>query len=128
MQVGAKECLVSKQDLQINGLKMVLERSNILVTETAKGINANYFVGLRAVCQIKVFFTLFASVLFFFLAEFNSSNIVQDLNRLVKKANENENISTLGMEIFFFVIFLSILCSYFSIFDCACNYIFFVSS
>jgi len=99
MQVGAKECLVSKQDLQINDLKMVLERSNILVTETAKGINANYFVGLCAVCQIKVFFTLFASVLFFFPAEFNSSNIVQDLNRLVKKANENENISTLGMDL-----------------------------
>lgn len=36
MQVGAKECLISKQDLQNNDLKMVLERSKILITETNK--------------------------------------------------------------------------------------------
>ena len=54
MQVGAKECLVSKQDLQINGLKMVLERSNILVTETAKG--------MKNVIYILSFFNSFVNV------------------------------------------------------------------
>ena len=38
MQVGARECLVTKQDLQNKNFKLVLDRSNILVTECAKGI------------------------------------------------------------------------------------------
>lgn len=40
IQVGPKECLARGQDLIINGgnLKLVLERSNILVTECKSGM------------------------------------------------------------------------------------------
>ena len=40
MQIGPKECLVQTSDLNIDGgkLKMVLQKSNVLITEKKKGI------------------------------------------------------------------------------------------
>lgn len=56
MQVGAKECLISKQDLQNNDLKVVLERSKILITETNKGMNLDFnFFFIVVISHLKKF-------------------------------------------------------------------------
>jgi len=67
MQISPKECLLQHQDTMIDGgkLNMVLQRSNILITDRKK-------------------------------VDYNCKDIVQDLNRLLKKDKSNLNSASIS--------------------------------
>jgi DNA mismatch repair protein MSH2 len=74
IQLGVKECLIQadpkEKDVELGKLRVVLERCNVVITERKPS-------KVQRQCFSGVF-------LFFFAGEFTSSNIEQDLTRLLK--------------------------------------------
>ena len=72
VQLGPKECLAVSSDISYEGtiLRNILGRSNILITETKKGLlyhaTPTHLININET------------------ADFNSKDIIQDLNRILK--------------------------------------------